>query len=203
MTSLIYSPIKISCIDSLPIDIQYVIGDILGYKHHVHIYINLIHGNKVSDDVKKFIYYDCFPYYNMYNHALDFNVLFEKYVIKHIHNIVETYKVIPLFYTLSNYKKYVTCEENMRLFHILSHGYDMPDSDTEDAVNENITVYTTYRLCKKPLIYELTKSQCLTAFLAHNFGHYSMYDTEKMEVHIKCKYFTPSENDVFEYLLMR
>ena len=97
--------------------------------------------------------------------TINMDVWFENYVIKHISNIVNLHKIMPLFYKRSN-KTRVTCDEYMKLYNILVHGYDTAvyDDSDSDSDSEHITVSTCYKLCKTPIHENITKAQCLCTF---------------------------------------
>ena len=197
MLSRIYASTIIPCLDSLPLDIHFVISKYLGFVHHMYVYINLVHSSKVTDQMKTHMYYDCFPKYAMYKSLPNINDLFEKYIIDNIHNIVELHKIMPLMYKRSK-KRRITCHENASLYTLLTHGYDVShESDSED---EDVEFTKTYKLCKKPILFEITKSQCLAAFLAQQLEYEISYVDGNMTVNLKVKRRFPCETEVIQYL---
>ena len=203
MTSKIYSPIEIEVLDKrIPLDIHFIIGKYLGYSHHIYVYINLVHNSKICNDLKLHIYHDCYPFYKMYTQpTINMDVWFENYVIKHISNIVNLHKIMPLFYKRSN-KTRVTCDEYMKLYNILVHGYDTAvyDDSDSDSDSEHITVSTCYKLCKTPIHENITKAQCLCAFLAQHIEYDMMCSDEKVSFELKCKEKVPHEIELKEFL---
>ena len=197
MSSRIYAPISVHCLDVLPIDIHFVISKYLGFSHHMYVYINLVDNSKVSKEIKKHIYYECFPNYTMYKSLPNINDLFEKYVIDNIHNIVELHKVMPLVYKRSRTRT-ITCDENIRLNTLLTHGYNVEyESDSDD---DDVDFTKTYKLCKKPILFEITKGQCMAAFIAQHLDYETTYINDNMKVILKGKRRSPCEMEVKEYL---
>lgn len=197
MLSRIYASTIIPCLDALPLDIHFVISKYLGYSHHMYVYINLVHSSKVTDQIKKHIYYECFPNYTMYKSLPNINDLFEKYIIENIHNIMELHKVMPLVYKRSKTRT-ITCDENIRLNTLLTHGYNVTyESDSDE---EDVEFTKTYKLCKRPIIYEITKGQCLAALLAQQLKYEILYENDDMTVKLKGKRKSPCEMEIKEYL---
>lgn len=197
MASIVYTSTVIPRLDALPIDIHFVISRFLGFSHHMFVYINLIHSSKVTDQMKKHIYYDCFPQYTMYKSLPNISDLFEEYIVKHLHNIVELHKVMALFYKRSKRRR-ITSDENVYLNTLLTHGHDVIyESDSDD---DDVDFKKTYKVCKKPILYEITKGQCLAAFLAQQIEFDISYENETITVNLKCRRRTPCELEIIEYM---
>ena len=174
--------------EKLPIDVHSIIGKFLGFKTHIFIYMNLINNSKLSEIIKKYIYYDCFPRYKMYETNININVLFEELLVENIHNIVEIHKILPLFYRKTNNKNYINSSEFKKIDNYLSNGYEV----LEEYELFDCHSYCNYRLQSKPIINEITHQQLMIAFLAQNIPFYVVINEDLLDLRIQAKFKEPS-----------
>ena len=203
MISRIYSIIDIPKIDRLmPLDAHYVISEYLGFSMHMRIYIRLVHNSEITHVVKEHIYNECYPFFNMYENK-DTDTRFEHMVISNLHNIVECYKILPLFYEMINGSNFITYQEHIRLHNLLTIGFPASDNDTDsdsDDADKDVDIMIMYKLCKKPILYEITRQQCMCAFLARGYHFKLTYIGNKMKLKVFCMNRRPSENELIEFM---
>lgn len=203
MISRIYSIVNIPTIDRLlPLDIHYVISEYLGFSTHMRIYIRLVYNYEITHAVKEHIYNECYPFFRMYENN-DTDALFEHMVINNLHNIVECYKILPLFYEMNNGSNFITYQEHIRLHNLLTIGFPVSDDDTDsdsDDADKDVDVMFMYKLCKRPILYEITRQQCVCAFLARGYNFEITYIGNKMKLKVFCMNRTPSEEELIDFM---
>ena len=197
MITKIYSPILIPRLEEkIPMDIHTVIGGFLGYSKHIFIYINLIYNPKVTDIIKRYIYYNCFANYKLYDYTFDIQIPFEKLVIENLHNIVEIHRIMPLFYRRHN-SYTITQKEWRKLDNYLTNGYEVQESF--DLV-EDIYVFRVYKLQKKPIIENITEQQTLCAFIAQLLTFHEVKSENSFHIEFNAYYKAPSSNRLNDYI---
>lgn len=174
--------------EKLPIDVHSIIGKFLGFKTHIFIYMNLINNSKLSEIIKKYIYYDCFPRYKMYENDINIDTLFEELLVENIHNIAEIHKILPLFYRKTNNKNYINSSEFKKIDNYLTNGYEV----LEEYELFDCHSYCNYRLQSKPIINEITHQQFIIAFLAQNLPFYGVINGDLLDLRIQAKFKEPS-----------
>ena len=185
--------------EKLPIDVHSIIGKFLGFKHEIFIYMNLIINPYITENMKKFIYYDCFPRYKMYESNIDIDYLFEKTLVDNINNITEIHKILPIFYRKVKplcSKKYIDCSEYKKIDNYLTNGFEMV---TEYEMFKS-HIYTNYNLHSKPLIGEITKQQVMIAFLSQNLPFHEEIEGDFFNIKVEAYYKNPTEKRLDNYL---
>ena len=161
--------------------------------------MNLIINPYITENMKKFIYYDCFPRYKMYESNIDIDYLFEKTLVDNINNITEVHKILPIFYRKIKplrTKKYIDCSEYKKIDNYLTNGFEMV---TEYEMFKS-HIYTNYNLHSKPLIGEITKQQVMIAFLSQNLPFHEEIEGDFFNIKVEAQYKKPTEKRLDNYL---
>ena len=182
--------------EKLPVDVHSLIGKFLGFKNHIFIYMNLMNNSKLSEIIKKYIYYDCFPRYKMYEKDINIDTLFEELLVENIHNIVEIHKILPLFYRKCSKNKYINSSEFKKIDNYLTNGYEV----LEEYELFECHSYCNYRLQSKPIINEITHQQLMIAFLAQNIPYYVVINGDLLDLRIQVKFKEPSQTTLKKHL---
>lgn len=196
MITQIYSPILIPCLENkIPMDIHTVICGFLGYTKHVFIYINLIYNSKVTDIMKRHIYYNCFTNYKLYDYTFDVSLPFEKMVVENLHNIVEIHRIMPLFYRRHNTLT-IDQKEWRKIDNYLTNGYEVRESF--DLVE--CDVFKIYKLQKRPIVENITEQQTLCAFIAQLLDFHEVKTDESFHIEFNAHFKRPSSGRLNKYI---
>lgn len=196
MITKIYSPILIPRLEEkIPMDIHTVIGGFLGYSKHMFIYINLMYNSKVTDTMKRYIYYNCFANYKLYDYTFDIQSHFEKLVVENLQNIVEIHRIMPLFYRRHD-SLTVNSNEWRKLDHYLSNGYEA--RETFDLIE--CDVFKVYKLQKRPINKNITEQQTLCAFIAQQLKFYEVKKNDSFHINFNAYYKAPSSSKLDKYV---
>lgn len=196
MITKIYSPIQIPQLeDKIPMDIHTIICGFLGFTKHMFIYINLIYNAKVTDIMKRYIYYNCFANYKLYDYSFDVSSLFEKLVIDNLHNIVEVHRIMPLFYRRHDT---LTIDQNewRKIDNYLTNGYEV--RETFDLVE--CDVFRIYKLQKKPIVENITQQQTLCAFIAQLLNFHEVKSENSFHIAFHAYFKEPSSRRLNNYI---
>lgn len=196
MITQIYSPILIPLLEEkIPMDIHTVIGGFLGYSKHMFIYINLIYNSKVTDVIKRYIYYNCFTNYKLYDYTFDVQSPFEKLVVENLHNIVEVHRIMPLFYRRHNTST-IDQKEWRKIDNYLTNGYEVRESF--DLVE--CDVFKIYKLQKKPIVENITEQQTICAFIAQLLDFHEVKTDDSFHIEFNAYYKRPSCGRLNKYI---
>ena len=109
--------------------------------------MNLMNNSKLSEIIKKYIYYDCFPRYKMYEKDINIDTLFEELLVENIHNIVEIHKILTL--SIEKVVKInILIQVNLKIDNYLTNGYEV----LEEYELFDCHSYCNCRLQSKPLL---------------------------------------------------
>ena len=198
MITKLYSSIQIPILEErIPIDVHSIICKYLGFSRHYFIYRNLLYNDNITEIIKKFIYYECFPKYKHYDKHMKIEHEYEKLVTDNMHNIVEIHKILPLIYKRSDENDSVYCnsDEWKSIYRIITFGYEI-NTKLDDYAEE----CRVYRLIDKPIIDDITLSQVMLAFLSHNLNFYSIFEKDKMDVRFRISPKTPKKYKLDNYI---
>ena len=161
MITKLYSPIQIPILEErIPVDVHSIICKYLGFSRHYFIYRNLLYNDNITELIKKYIYYECFPKYKHYDKHMRIDYEYEKMVVENMHNVVEIHKMLPLLYKRTTIESsYCNSDEWKNIYKIITFGYEI-NTRIDDYAEE----CRVYRLLDKPIIEDITLSQVMLAF---------------------------------------
>ena len=182
----------------LPMELHAMIGKYLGYNHHFYIIMRLSNNSKVTNEIKRYLYNNCYPYYNRLKYDdNDYDVKFQQLLIDNLHNCVQIHKILPLFYKKTYEKKFITSNEHMKIHELLTKGYSYEverDDSFEDQDENSLIchVYHVYRMNEKPILFQITPVQTIIAFLAQDLNYSFKRKGEMKELYFQAYYKNPS-----------
>lgn len=197
MITKIYSPIQIPILEErIPVDVHSIICKYLGFSRHYFIYRNLLYNDNITELIKKYIYYECFPKYKHYDKHMRIDYEYEKMVVENMHNVVEIHKMLPLLYKRTTIESsYCNSDEWKTIYKIITFGYEI-NTRIDDYAEE----CRVYRLLDKPIIEDITLSQVILAFLSHKLNFYSIFEGDKMDVRFRVSPKIPKKHKLDNYI---
>jgi len=200
MITKLYSPIQIPILElRIPIDVHSIISGYLGFGRHYFIYRQLICNNNITEIIKKYIYYECFPKYKHYDKHMRIDYEYEKMVVENMHNISEVHKLLPIIYKKTSLEPtYCNSDEWKNIYKIITFGYEK-----SRKINDYTQECRVYRLLDNPIIEDITLSQVMLAFLAHNLDFYTIFEKDNMDLRIRVIQRQPNQKKLYKYISKR
>jgi hypothetical protein len=182
----------------LPIELHANIGKYLGYSRHFYIIMRLLNNSKVTNEIKRYLHNNCYPYFNRLKHDdINYDMIFHQILFDNIHNSVEIHKILPLFYKKTHEEKFITSNEHIKINELLTTGYSLEterDNSFEDEDENTLTchVYHVFRINEKPIIFQVTHVQTIIALLAQDLNYCFKRKGETKELYFQAYYKNPS-----------